>query len=305
MRRLAWTLAPTLPLALACAAGPAPVDSPPAPVWIDDATAGDLDVDLVDRAAELDGAQEYDLADVGEVLDLRTAGAGALLDIDADPITALEGQVPAYRSATYGNALQGVQMALAADVITGLVLAPPAAAIAITANGVTAQVDDNLWVGTHAVSDGLRTVTGTFVVAWVGVGWVAEMRLSSSDGQYQDTRWFTGFVSADRRVGWWDLYDGSGARAGVVEWLGDPDTGDGEFGIAALTGDAAGDALVYAFLEGDSAVAYWDASRAEDLWVHVAPDGSGDLRSPDYLGGSVACWAGADDPDPYHDVPCP
>lgn len=212
--------------------------------------------------------------------------------------------MPTQRSATYANALQGIAMAGAADLITGLVIAPPAAAIGIAAHGAVAHPMDNVWVGVNAVSDGHRTVTGTFTVAWIGVGWLAEMRLTSSDGQYNNTRWFNGFVSSDDKVGWWDLYDTYGTVVGVVEWV-DDGSGNGEFGIASLAGDTAGELLGYGFNDGDALVTYYDASAAQDLWVHVAPDQSGDLRSPDYAWGAKSCWAAADAAEPFADIACP
>ncbi len=291
--------------AIACGSGgPANEDAEVLPPALADlAATSDGEVDVVDRAAALSGAIDADQAPPGLPLDLAGAGRGALLDIDsAAEVGSLSSEVP---RATFNNVLQGVAMAGAADLITGLVIAPPAAAIGITSRGLVVPLGNNSWVATNAVSDGIRTVSGTFVVAWVGVGWIAEMRLSSTDGAYNNTRWFNGFVSADKRIGWWDLYDVYGNVAGVVEWV-DDGAGNSEFGIAATSGDNAGDVLAYAYQDdGDAYVGYHDASRLEDLWVHVAPDQSGDLRSPDYAFGAVSCWASATATEPYADAVCP
>lgn len=273
------------------------------PALADLATTSDAEVDVVDRSTALTGALDADAAPLGEPLDLATAGRGVNLVIDStEEVGSLSSEVP---RATYNNLLQGVAMAGAADLITGFVIGPPAAAIGITSRGVVVPLGDNSWVATNAVSDGVRTVSGTFVVAWVGVGWIAEMRLSSTDGAYNNTRWFNGFVSADRRLGWWDLYDVYGNVVGVVEWV-DDGAGNSEFGIAATAGDVAGDVLAYAYQDdGDAYVGYHDASRLQDLWVHVAPDQSGDLRNPDYAFGAVSCWASSTATEPYADVACP
>lgn len=257
----------------------------------------DSRVDVVDRDAELVGAEDYDVAPLGEALDLTSTDRGFRLAIDsAAEVQTLDDNLP---RSTYNNLLQAVGMAVNADLITALVVGPPAAAIGITVNGLVVPVGDNVWVATNAVSDGIRTVQGTFVVAWVGVGWLAEMRLNSSDGTYTNTKWFNGFVSADGHVGWWDLYDAYGTLAGVVEWY-DDGVGSSEFGIAATSGDNAGDALIYTYAGPDARVSYFDASDAQDYWVHVAEDQSGELRNPAYNGGNPACWDATS-----ADAPCP
>jgi hypothetical protein len=263
-----------------------------------------LRTDVLDRDAALAGASDANTAPEGAPLDLLALPAGFRLDIDsADEVGSLQDELPPTRSATWNNALQGIALAAAADVVTAVVVAPPAVAIGITAKGVVVQAAPNVWVATNAVSDGVRTVSGTFTVAWVGTGWLCAMRLSSDDGAYANTRWFDGYLQADGTIGWWDLYDGAGTLVGVVEWS-DDGVGDAEFGIAALTGDAAGDVLLYTNAGDDAAVSYWDAGRQESTWVDVAGDGSGDVRSPDHNAGIQGCWAPADATDPYADVAC-
>lgn len=103
-----------------------------------------------------------------------------------------------------------------------------------------------------------------------------------------DTLWFNGFVAYGGGLGWWDIYSG-GAVVGVVEWLADGQ-GGGQFGIAALAGSVAGDALYY-LKEGDTGyVGYYDASLAFEAHVAVEADHSGDVMLPDYNGGEPACW---------------
>lgn len=276
-----------------------------APSLDDIASTADAEVDVVDRTAALAGATDAQDADPGSPLDFASLPEGALLDISGgQQLTALE-QAADARSNTYDNVITAVLLAGAADLVTAAVVAPPAAAIRIAADGTVTEVAPNVWSATNSVSDGYRTVTGTLVVAWVGVGWLAEMRLDSSDGEYADTLWFNGFVAANGALGWWDLYTADEQLAGVVEWAADG-TGNAEFGIAALVGQAAGDVLAYGFSDtGETLIAYHDASRAEDAWVYVAADRSGELRSPDYNGGSPACWAAEDAEAPLVDVTCP
>ena len=73
----------------------------------------------------------------------------------------------------------------------------------------------------------------------------------------------------------------------------------------ALQGDVAGDTLSYWFAEdGQALVAYHDAGNAEDSWVYVDVDRSGEVRAPDHNGGAPGCWAAADAEEPYADVAC-
>lgn len=291
----------SLAFAVACGTG----DEGPShhtPLLDELSSEADGQVDVVDRAAALEGAADHDQAALGPALDLTTTGRGFRLDIDSEgEVQSLEGEIP--RASTYDHVLRAVGLAAAADLVTTLVVGPPAAAIGITANGAVVEVGDNVWVATNAVSDGATTVTGTFVVAWVGVGWVCEMRLTSTDGRYNGTKWFNGFVSTDGNLGWWDLYDANGTLVGVVEWIADGN-GNGEFAIGALAGDPAGDVLSYWFWDGEALVNHHDASLAEDTWVYVAADASGEVRAHDYNGGAPGCWASASAEFPYADAAC-
>lgn len=293
MRR-ALTLAPVA-LTLACGTG---ASQPGFPVLADLSPAADAELALVDRTAALQDAVDADEAEAGPAIDLAGVPDAFRMEVDS---SAAE-QLPDGRS--WGNAHQAVGMVAVANLATAFVVGPPSAAIHIAAGGTVTEVAPNVWTATNSVSDGTRTVAGTFTVAWVGVGWLAEMRLTSDDGVYADTLWFKGFLSEEGRLGWWDLYDGTGTLVGVVEWIADGQ-GNGQFGIAALSGDIAGDTLSYLASPGAWSVTYHDADRAEDAWVAVFADGSGELRSPDYNGGTLACWAAAEAEEPYADAACP
>ena len=295
----------TIGFALACGK-PAPTEPDYATPDLGTAKAGDAEEDVVDRATALEGALPPDQAPDGEALDMSAQMAGFALTIDSkSEVGSLQDEAPPERSATYQNVWHGVAMAAIADAATLLVVAPPAAAIDIVGHGVVGPIGKNLWGATNTVTDSSgRSVTGLFVVAWVGVGWVCEMRLWTSDGEYDNTRWFDGFVSADRHLGWWDLYDVSGTNVGVVEWA-DDGLGNAEFGIAATSGDSAGNLLTYTFADtGDAYVAYHDHTGS-DYWVSVNADKSGSEQAPDFNGGAEACWAAADDATaPYADIAC-
>lgn len=300
--RLTPVLLTLLALGLACGSG-----SEPLPPTLDGvSTEADAALELVDRAAALEGALDADLAPVGLAPDLSSPPDGFALAFDAEEVGALDAEVPAGPpppAVTYGNVRQGIALAALADAATASIVGPPAAAIAITLQGQVTQHAQNVWVATNTVSDGNRSVTGRWAVAWVGVGWLAEMRISTSDGALQDQRWFSGFLSADHHLGWWDFYDGAGALVGVVEWVTDGE-GSGEFGIAALSGDAAGDSLRYWLSPEEALIAYVDASLGEEAYVYVGPDRAGELMAPNYNDGQAACWDGEAAEAPFADVPC-
>jgi len=251
----------------------------------------DRHLDLVDRAAELTGAADYDLADAGEAIDMGGVSGGFLMAIDSEAIQAVDdtgaegSPIP-----TYGNVWTATALAALADIGATAVVGPPAVAIAVTTDGAITQHSENVWVATNTLTaaDG-SSVTGTFVVAWVGVGWLAEMRLSTSDGTYDDDLWFNGFLSVGGAVGWWDLYDGT-QLVGVVEWIADGQ-GNAQSGIAAVSGPDAGDVLSYwTFDDGEQGVFFHDEGLSEDAWVIVSPDLSGEVRAYNYNAGEPACW---------------
>lgn len=293
-------LAPTLALALACGSGDPEETVPPV---LDEAATGDEQVDLVDRSAVLAEAAEAEDAPDGVALDLNAAGDGFLMKIDsAEEIGTLDDDLR--RAATYDAVVHGVAAAAFADAVVALVVAPPAAAVEIVRNGTVTEVSKNVWIATNTVSDGTNSVTGTFVVAWVGVGWLAEMRLTSSDGTWSGQPWFNGFVSVENAVGWWDFYDPAGTLGGVVEWVADGE-GNGQFGIAATAGENAGDVLSYSFVDGVARIDFYDASADDTAWVQANADKSGEVRLPDYNGGVAACWDAEAAAEPYADVTCP
>lgn len=292
-------------LALACGGGESTAPEYRTPLLSELAPDADGLLDVVDRSSTLAGAKEAADATPGPALDLATLPAGFGMDADSRGLDTTEGYTTgAYLDApagpgTFNNLVHAAAMVAIADATTATIVGVPAAAIDIAIHGQVTQIDDNVWAATNSVSDGTTTVTGLFVVAWVEVGWLAEMRLWSSDGRYDNTRWFTGFVSWDGALGWWDVYDAQGTLAGVIEWLAAAN-GDGELGIAATSGESAGDMLGYLFLDDTAWVGLHDASAAEDYWVEVAADHSGESRAPDYNGGAPACW----DANGY-DAPCP
>ncbi len=262
--------------------------------------SADDQVQLIDRAAALQGAQDYMDAPIGDAFNPAEAPPAFFMEVDTDPVEEPDSTAPP--AGSYGNVIAARLMVAVAAGVTYAVVAPPAIAINVAANGEITQIDDNLWQATNSVVIDEVTYDLELNIAYVIVGHLAEMKVSSDDGRYEDTVWFTGFVSYGGNLGWWDLYDGSGELQGVIEWIHDGDD-SGEFGIASTAGENAGDVLAWWRHEGAAAVTYHDDSTEEDAYVYVAPDLSGELRHPDYNLGDPACWdvdfldASCDDPE--------
>ena len=287
-------------LTLACAGRGGKAADPPDYIIpaLEDLGTSDDALGQIDRSAALEGATAPDLASAGAQFDFATAPQGFRLAVDSDGAETIDDDVdggdtaneaPAGPSYTYNNVVHGAAMVLVADTATSYVVGVPAAAIAVTMDGESEEIAPNVWAATNTVVYNGGSVTGLFVVAWVEVGWIAQLRLWTSDGRLNNTLWLDGFVSADRNLGWWDMYDEAGSAVGALEWLGDS-AGNGEFGIAAFQGDSAGDILGYSFLDGDATVGFHDQSLGYDYWVNVHPDNSGALQDPQYASGAESCW---------------
>lgn len=305
MTRAALLLAaPSLALLAACG----PLGSAPAhvPLLSEVSAEADAQLALVDRALALDGALDAAVAPAGRAIDLGAAPEGFTLSFDGSDVQDLGDEAPAGApapTATFANVRHGVAMAAMADLAATAVVGPPALAIHVVRQGRVRQVAPNVWTATNSVRDGERELTGTLTAAWVNVGWLAEMRVTSSDGVYTDHKWFSGFLSHEGGIGWWDLYGADGQLAGVVEWFADGQ-GHAEFGIAAMAGEGVGDTLSYWRADDEHLIVYDDASEGEEAWVYVAPDRSGEMRLVNVNGGEPGCWAGLDAEIPYADTPC-
>lgn len=258
------------------------------PLLAEQSATADGELAQVDRTTALAGALDYDQSTLGTMF--ADAGEGGLaMDYDSTELEAVDDGASGGLPSDYDNVLKGAEAVIVANTVGTVVLGVPAAAVAIALQGTVVGQEDNVWAATNTVSDGQQSVTGTWVVAWVGVGWLAEMRLWSSDGQYTGQPWFNGFLSADQTLGWWDVYDVYGTQTGVVEWIA-PDADNAELGIAALSGEDAGDVLAWVHAPEDDAVTFHDASAGEDAWVIAHADLSGEVRLADYNGGVPACW---------------
>lgn len=272
----------TLTLLLGCE----PTDEPGTTPALEAPRVADLSLapqtHLVDREAALTGAVDFELAEEGEALDLTGANSGFRMDLNGSAITRHNEGLPRM----YTNYTAGVVGVLASDLVTAAIVAPPAAGLALAADGVITPLAPNVWQAVNTVPLGGQNVTARLTVAWVGIGWVSEMRYSNDT--VQDKLWFNGFLANGNGVGWWDLYDDAGTHAGVVEWVSDGT--DGEFGIVALSGENAGDALIYTSLAGHHRIDHHDASTGQDQWVDLQPDLSGSVRLTTYAGGAASCW---------------
>lgn len=281
---------------IACALPPA--DQTPGPTLAEVDPSADGAVDVVDRASALVGAVE---GTAGTAPDLANAPGAFYFQIDGQDIASQVDAAAGQRMfPTYVNVVTASLAVAAADLATVAVVAPPAAAIAFAGDGLLVEVSPWLWTAANvAVGPNGQSATLVLNVAWVGAGWLAEMRVTSSDGLYNDTLWFNGFLAADGSLGWWDLY-ANGAVAGVVEWVAAPD-GSYEAGIASLTGDNNGDVLAYfGTADAEYAVTYWDASASFTSYVLLHPDQSGEVALLDWNYNNPGCWDTA-----YADVACP
>jgi hypothetical protein len=225
---------------------------------------------------------------------MKIPSEGFRMEIDSSVVGAPNSATARMRSRqatsiSYANYLHALGMVVAADLTTVGVLAVPAAAIAAVTQGISTPVGTNAWMATNTVSYNGQWVNGVLVVAWVEVGWIAQLSLTSSDGVLQNTPWLTGFVSKDYKLGWWDMKDQWGVSVGALEWTSDS-SGNAQFGILSNQGDTSGDVLGYAFVNGVSSVALYDSSADELSWVEVNPDESGSLRDPLYQWGAESCW---------------
>lgn len=263
-----------------------PEEGPPAEV--DAPRIADLDTTsrttLVDRSAALDGAVDFDEAEEGALIDFSDPHSGYLMDFDGSAITAHSDEAV---ERTFRNFTAAVVGVTAADLVTASVLAPPAVAIGITSQGDIQQLAPNVWQATNSLqlADG-STVSGELTVTWVAAGWISEMRYSTDD--VTDALWFNGFLSYQGALGWWDLYDVDGTHAGVVEWA--TNGIDGEFGMMALSGEHAGDYLIYTALADHYRIDHHDESTLEDSWIDLTPSLAGSVRLPTYNAGAEACW---------------
>lgn len=283
----ALTLAALLPLAfsLACGTG---TSAPAIPVLADLNPDASGVLGLVDRSAELTDAEDYDLAEAGRDFDLAGAGDGFQMVFGGEQIvqTGEGAEVP---PPSFSNFQTAWGATLASEAFTLAVVGPPRIAIGVAAAGQITQIEANVWHATNTVDIAGRPVTADLTVAWVGVGWLAEMRITDPASNLNQAVWFNGFLSVNAAVGWWDIYDANHNLAGVVEWIADGQ-GSGQFGIAAVNGAHAGSTLSYLFVDDTARIDLHDASIGEDSWVFLAADHSGEVRLPDHLGGAPGCW---------------
>lgn len=271
----------------ACTPVPSP-QGPHQPTLAEVSPAGDAALDLVDRPSALAGATENT---IGAPPDLAGAPGAFFLEIDgAELKSELDAAAARRLFPTYFNVLAGSTAVAVADLATLSVVGPPALAIAFAREGQLVELTPWMWSATNtAVAPDGSTATTILTVAWVDTGWLAEMRLTSSDGFYNNTLWFNGYLAEDGSLGWWDLY-ANDAVAGVVEWVVLED-GSYEAAIASLSGDTAGDVLAYlAVAGGDSEVSYWDAGLGYLSYVILHPDNAGEVALIDWNGNQPACW---------------
>jgi hypothetical protein len=266
---------------------------------------GDAALDIVDRAEVLDGATE---GVGGSVLDITTMGPGFWMNVSSGSLQSIlrdnapegteeteETDAPAGPgAATYEHMENALEALLTADRAVYSLLGEPASALWTVSLSPLEEIEPYLWsVEASVTAPDLQTAELRFNVAWVGVGWLADLRLTTSDGRYDDTLWCNGFVSEDGQTGWWDLYDDDDITA-ATEWL--VEEGVLELGVAPLTWGAAnglsvdGDTLDFELSEAGGTVAYTDNETGFVSSVTVNPDHSGQALIDDYNDELPACW---------------
>ncbi len=269
-----------------------PLEGVDVPLLTDVSTEADTAVDLVSRQDALAGAEDWDAAEAGSALDMAGAPAGFLLDFNGSAITnaAEDAGVPppSVAAPAYEHVLAAWVAVIWADLITVSVMGPPAYAIGVAADGTVTLLDTNVWYAENTVAIAGVHYTTHFTVAWVGVGWLAEMRLSTDDTTLDHDLWFNGFLAYGGGLGWWDVYQDD-ALLGVVEWIADGE-GNAEFGMAAVSGSEAGSALAYVFLDDTVLVSAHSGPTGDDAWVYMAADRSGEVRIPTWNDGEPGCW---------------
>ncbi|MEM6927665.1 MAG: hypothetical protein AAF602_12100 [Myxococcota bacterium] len=271
------------PLIALTLAGCLPLDGNPAPSVEPVDPSIDAALDLVDRTAILADAVE---GTAGPAPDLAAAPDAFFFDIDGSDVTEVVDDHDGLRAVapTYDAVITATAAVVLADVAALAVVGPPAVAIAFAANGELTENTPWHWTATNVAGD----ATFTLDVAFVGVGWLAEMRVG--DGSSGDPIWFDGFLGLNAAVGWWNIRD-QGDIVGVVEWTADG-SGNGQAAIAAVgPNPEAGDILAFgSTASGERSVSLYDAGPDFLNRVVVYPDDSGEVTLLDTNGGLPLCW---------------
>lgn len=257
-------------------------------------------LDVVDRVALLTDATD----DVpGAAPDLAKAPGAFFFAIDGSALTAtLEERSTGGGAAalpTYDAVATGIAAVVVADVAGLAVVGPPAVGIAYAAGGQFTEHLPWLWSATNTFDDPLRgPTTLELTVAFVGAGWLAEMRVTNDE--VIDEVWFDGFVGLDLSVGWWNLYD-NGVVVGTVEWI-DAGNGNAQSAIAAVGPHPdAGNVLRFLTADtGDARVEFYEATPDFLNYVALDADHSGEVALREVDGGAPQCWA-----TDWTDIACP
>ena len=262
-------------------------------------SAGDAALDIVDRAAILADATE---GSGGSPLDLSAMGPGFWLNMSSATLQGIlrssgsdESDGPSGPGVeTYEHMNNALEALLTADRVVYSMVGMTASAMVSVSLSSFEEVEPYLWSAeASTTAPDLQTAEVRLNVAWVGVGWLAELRLTTSDGSYDDTLWCNGFVSEDGQTGWWDLYDDDSVTA-ATEWL--VEEGLLQIGVAPLTWGAAnglyvdGDILTYDLSQAGGTVAYTDTDTDFVSYVTVNDDYSGEALIDDYNDEELACW---------------
>lgn len=158
----------------------------------------------------------------------------------------------------------------------------------------TPVLEDGRWHWRFDVAQGGQTYGGDLAGYGDGSDVVFEMRVSSSVLQLDDFLWYTGRAAIGGTGGEWVFHDpdDGGAVAGRIDWT-HPDDDVWTLAFTAVTGDHAGDALVYAVDGSSRTVTFTDASEAETAevgWDEETREGY--VIAPGYNGGVKSCWDG-------------
>jgi hypothetical protein len=264
---------------------------------------GDAALDLVDRAAVLSDARD---GAEGGPIDLAAQGSGFWLTIQTQALqSALRAQpdeageaasAPLSPAApTYAHAEAALEALLVGDQAIDAVLGTSADTLLAVASTELEEVDPGFWTGTARVdSPALGSAEARLHIGWVAVGWLAELRLSTDDGTWDDDLLANGFLAEDGGLGWWDVYEDD-AIVAAMEWLLE-DSGVFAAGIAPIAFDESagmsvdGDILTVEVAARTGTITYEDNPAGTLSYVHVYDDASGEGSIDGYLDGAVFCW---------------
>lgn len=161
--------------------------------------------------------------------------------------------------------------------------------------------EDGSWHWRYSVSQGGQSFSSDLTGYRDGSDRVFEMEISSSALQLNDFLWYRGRAPIGGTSGTWEFFDPAtpSTVTGRIDWTA-PESDRRTLTFTAVAGPNVGDELAYESDGDDRFVTFLDESENRSYEVHWnALTHAGYIVSPDYNGGSMACWDSA-----LMDTPC-